>query len=152
MLFKRISRSDPEKIFVVVMNSYSTASLTNGQACIWDFGTDVDGVGVTIPAAITTCFGFSVAGIAAETIAHEDYGLVQVYGYHSATRVRVYTGGGNIASGSPLALSQAGSVFCLENFATATTSATPTRFPCAFSLLAHTEYTTAAIAVFIKAL
>ena len=36
MLFKRINRADPEKIFIVVKNSYSTASLTNGQAVIWD--------------------------------------------------------------------------------------------------------------------
>ena len=36
MLLQRINRSDPEKIFIVVKNSYSTASLTNGQAVIWD--------------------------------------------------------------------------------------------------------------------
>jgi hypothetical protein len=36
MLFQRISRTNPEKIFVIVKNSYSTASLTNGQPVIWD--------------------------------------------------------------------------------------------------------------------
>ena len=152
MLFKRISRSDPEKIFVVVMNSYATASLTNGQAVIWDFATDANGVSVTMPSAIATNLGLAAAGIVAETIAHEEYGLVQVYGYHSAVRARVYTSGGNIAAGTPLALNAAGSVFCLENFATATTSATPMRFPCAFALAAQTKWTTAAIAAFIKAL
>ena len=31
MLFQRINRSNPEKVFIVVYNSYSTAALTNGQ-------------------------------------------------------------------------------------------------------------------------
>jgi len=152
MLFKRISRSDPEKVFVVVYNSYDTAALSNGQAVIWDFAGDADGVGVTMPSAIATNLGLAAAGIVAEAIAINEYGLVQVYGYHSAVRTRVYTSGGNIAAGTPLALNAAGSVFCLENFATATTSATPMRFPCAFALAAQTKWTTAAIAAFIKAL
>ncbi len=36
MLFRRVSRSDPEKIFIVVKNSYSTASLANGYVVEWD--------------------------------------------------------------------------------------------------------------------
>ena len=152
MLFQRIKRADPEKVFMVVRNSY-TVALTNGQAVRWDFTTDIDGVGVERPAAITTCFGISAAGIVAETIGIDEYGLIQVYGYHSAVRVRVFTSSTtDIASGTPLALSAAGSVFCLEHFSTATTSATPFRVPCAFALLAHTKWTTAAIGCFIKAM
>jgi len=152
MLFQRVKRNDPEKVFIVVKNSYDTASLTNGQAVIWDFAGDADGVGVTMPSAIATNLGFAAAGIAAETIAASDYGLVQVYGYHSAVRARVYTSGGNIAAGTPLTLNAAGSVFCLENYATATTTDTPIRYPMAFALAAQTKWTTAAIACFIKAL
>lgn len=33
----RGNRSDPEKVFIVAYNSYSTASLTNGQAVMWDY-------------------------------------------------------------------------------------------------------------------
>ena len=51
MLFQRVNRSNPEKIFIVAKNSYSTASLTNGQAVIWDWTTDGDGVGVTLATA-----------------------------------------------------------------------------------------------------
>jgi len=51
MLFQRINRSSPEKVFVVAYNSYSTAAITNGQGVNWDFITDIDGVGVTIPLA-----------------------------------------------------------------------------------------------------
>ncbi|MBW2621266.1 MAG: hypothetical protein JRD68_00040 [Deltaproteobacteria bacterium] len=152
MILQRINRTDPEKIFIVVMNSYGTASLANGQAVIWDFAGDADGVGVTRPTAIATNLGLAAAGIVAEAIAAGDYGLVQVYGYHSAVRTRVMTSGGNIEAGTPLALNAAGSLYCLENFATATTSATPVRYPMAFALAAQTKWTTAAIAAFIKAL
>ena len=36
MLFQRINRSNPEKVFVVAYNSYSTAAITNGQYVPWD--------------------------------------------------------------------------------------------------------------------
>jgi hypothetical protein len=88
MLFQRINRSDPERIFIVVKNGYSTASLTNGQAVGWDL-TDADGVNVTKIGA--TDIAHSFAGIVAETIAAGDYGLMQVYGYHSAVRVDAST-------------------------------------------------------------
>jgi len=151
MLFQRVNRSNPEKIFVVAQNSYSTASLTNGQAVIWDFATDADGVGVTRPSARATNAGVAIAGIAAETIAAGGYGLLQVYGYHSAVRARTVTGGTPaIAAGRPLALNVAGSVFCLESISTA--SNVVLRFPCGFSLGANALFTTAAVAAFIKAL
>ena len=84
MLFQRINRSDPERIFIVVKNGWSTASLTNGQAVGWDLS-DVDGVNVTKMAATDVAHSF--AGIVSETIASGSYGLIQVYGYHSAVRV-----------------------------------------------------------------
>ena len=152
MLFQRIKRTDPERVFVIVQNSYATASLTNGQAVVWDFAGKADGVSVTMPLAITTNLGFAAAGIAAETIASDAYGLVQVYGYHSAVRTRVSTSGANIAAGVPLALNAAGSVFCLENYVVTTATTTPIRYPVAFALGAQTKWTTAAIAAFIKAM
>jgi hypothetical protein len=151
MLFQRINRSNPEKVFIVVYNSWSTVAITNGQAVQWDFTTDVDGVGVTRPTARATNAGFAVAGIVAETIAPGAYGLLQVYGYHSAVRARSITAGApNIAAGRPLALAAAGSIYCLESIATG--SAVIQVFPCAFALEASAIYTTAAIKAFIKAL
>lgn len=98
MLFQRIKRSDPERVFIVVKNNYSTASLTNGQAIMWDLSS-ADGVAVTkCSTALKRQSAF--AGIVAETIAYESYGLIQVYGYHSAVRVDssttadIYTGCG----------------------------------------------------------
>lgn len=159
MLFKRINRADPEKIFIVAKQSYSTASATNGQAYMWDYATDADGVGVTLPASGTGRaghYGTAFAGIAAETIAAGDYGLFQVYGYHSAVRVRSHTGGNPaIAAGTGLTCKSA--IFALEsappNDAGATSTVTVSNYHwVGFALAAQASFTTKAIACFIKAL
>ena len=166
MLFQRINRSDPEKIFVVVKNSWSTASLTNGQVVDWDFTTDKDGVGVskpTAPAAYTTGpAGFATAGVAAETIAAGSYGLIQVYGYHSAVRMRTMTSTGHtfheatqpVALGTPLA-SGLSTGFMAEGIAAGGAAAGANCWnlhPFAFALVATAGFTTIAQAAFIKAL
>jgi len=158
MLFQRINRNNPEKVYIVGRNSYSTASLTNGQAVIWDWTTDVDGVGVTLATATenVSC-GVDVAGIAAETIAAGDYGLLQVYGYHSAVRVRTMTTTSHvyneslaaIAKGTPL-VGGITAVFCLEGITPAETA--QVLHPCGFALAAQASFTTKAIAVFLKCL
>ena len=157
MIFQRVNRSDPEKIFIVAYNSYSTASLTNGQAAMWDVATDYNGVSVTKPVSIATQLGgSSMAGIVAETIAAGSYGLVQVYGYHSAVRVRTTSSTGStpwkwvaLAAYAPLCAPTA-AAFCLETFTTG--SANALVFPIGFALAAQASYTTKAIAAFIKAL
>lgn len=151
MLFQRINRSDPEKIFVIVYNSYSTAAMSNGQAAMWDYPTDADGLGVTRPTARATSAGFAAAGVVAGDIPAGDYGLCQVYGHHSAVRMRTVTGGTPaIVAGRPLVMPVAGGVFCLESISTASTAISV--FPCAFALGATSGFTTAARAAFIKAL
>lgn len=150
-MFQRVNRSSPEKVFIAVYNSYSTASLTSGQAVIWDFVTDADGVGVTMPLARATNAGFAAAGIAAETIASGDYGLIQTYGYHATVRQRTVTAGTPaITPGRPLALNVAGSVFCLESIATGSTVIL--RYPMAFALGSTSGWTTIAKPTFIKAM
>ncbi len=151
MIFQRINRDDPEKVFIIVYNSYSSAALTNGQAVQWDFTGDANGVGVTRPTARATNGGLATAGIAAEGIAAGAYGLLQVYGYHSAVRCRAATGGTPaIAAGVPLSINAAGSLFCLESIATASDAIW--MVPCGFGLAALTTWTTAAIAAFVKCL
>lgn len=104
MLFKRISRSNPERVFIVVKNGYTTASLTNGQPVMWDMG-DADGVSVTQPSAAFKR-GSAFAGIVAETIASGDFGLIQVYGHHTAVIVDASTTA-DIYTGAPLFMSVA---------------------------------------------
>lgn len=158
MLFQRVNRSNPEKIFIVAKNSYSTASLSNGQAVIWDWTTDADGVGVTLATATeNVSAGQDVAGIAAETIAAGDYGLLQVYGYHSAVRVRTLTATGHVyhesraavAVGTPL-VGGITTVFALEGITPAESA--QVLHPCGFALAAQASFTTKAIAVFLKCL
>lgn len=158
MLFKRINRADPEKIFIVAKNSYSTASLTNGQAVMWDYATDADGVGVTLTATGTGRaghYGTAFAGIAAETIAAGDFGLLQVYGYHSATRVRNNTGG-NPAIAAGTGLTCVNAVFALESYPAAAAATSTITLHNAhwvgFALAAQASWTTKAVAVFLKAL
>jgi hypothetical protein len=151
MNFQRINRNNPERVFVLVYNSYATASMTNGQGVIWDFATDADGLSVTRPTARATNAGLAAAGVIAETIAAGAYGLMQVYGIHSAVRVRTVTGGSPaIVAGRPLAINVAGSVFCLESMSTASKQVVV--FPMAFAIGATSGFTTAARAAFVKAL
>ena len=159
MLMNRINRTDPEKVFIVVKNSFSTASLTNGQAVIWDYTADADGVGVTKPTAGSgraSHFGTAFAGIAAETIAHNDFGLLQVYGYHSAVRVRTGTGG-NPAIAKGTGLTCVNAIFALESYQANAKDVTTT-VTChnahwvGFALAAQASFTTKAIACFIKGL
>ena len=149
MLFKRISRSDPERIFIVAMNSYSTASFTNGQVVEWDFTTDVNGVGLSRPGGMATNLGNAVAGVAAETIAFNSYGLVQVYGYHAAVRARACTSGDAIALGSGIRPALAANKFCAES---ADLNGTLNYHCMGFALSIWSSWTTTTIKAFIKAL
>jgi len=155
MIFQRVNRDDPEKIFIVVKNSYGTASVTNGMAVQWDFLSAVDGVGVSIPTARSTNAGIATAGIIAETIAANDYGLCQVYGYHASVIFRAGTGtslAGNL--GSSVAINQAGAVWAVETYFTSTNSAAAFLqiYPCGFLMSIHSSWTTSRVKMFIKAL
>jgi hypothetical protein len=151
MIYQRVNRTDPEKVFLVVKNSYSTGALANGYAVIWDFYTDGDGVGVTKPTARATNAGFAFAGIAAETIAAGSYGLIQIYGYHSAALTNTMTGSTvKVAKGAPLALNAAGGEWSLESYATGTRVVLV--YPGAVALGAQALFTPTATAIFIKAM
>ncbi len=159
MLFQRVNRTNPERIFLFAKNSYTTASLTNGQAVIWDWTDDGDGVGVTLATATNlVSAGQDVAGIASETIANGEYGLLQVYGYHSAVRVRTMTSTSDhvysqsqaaVAKGTPL-VGGITTVFALEGVTPAETA--QVLKPCGFALAAQASFTTKTIAVFLKCL
>lgn len=88
MLFKRVSRTEAEKVFMVAKN-VSGSTATAGYALVFDVGASVDGVRVT-QASATDLQAF--AGIADSDIANNDYGLLQVYGYRSSVRIYASTG------------------------------------------------------------
>ena len=118
MLFQRINRSDPEKVFIVVKNGYATAALTSGQPVMWDLA-DKDGVSVSISTGAKTPALF--AGVAAETIAIAGYGLIQVYGYHPAV-VITSSATADIVVGDALYLRTAALNLINYGFSSATTT------------------------------
>lgn len=144
MHFQYITRGTPEKVFINVLNSYSTAAITVGQVVVFDYTTDADGVSVTQP---TTALLPHVAGVvASDSIAAGAYGLVQAYGHNSDCLV----GGGaaDVAAGDQL-IAQNASFSVIQAASTDLHDANP-----AF-LVAGEAYTTTAAAakkVFIRAL
>lgn len=96
MLFKRVSRTAAEQVFIVVQN-VSGSTITAGYSCVFDCGASVDGVRVT---QATSTDVQAYAGVADADIANNAYGLIQVYGYRSA--VYIYSSTGSSATGDNL--------------------------------------------------
>lgn len=95
MLFKRVSRSAPEVVYLVALN-VSGGVLTAGYSAVFDTGASADGIRVT---QATTAALNSFAGVADSDIANSAYGLLQVYGYRASAYVYTSTGssvGGDI--------------------------------------------------------
>lgn len=116
--------------------------------------TDQDGVGVTKAGAGSAKHGGSpAAGVAAETITAGSYGLIQVYGYHSAVRGHAGTGGLSVATGIPVALVDAEFAVGACDVSQASTAVIRVWYPLGFSMgLATSVYTTTTGKVFIKCL
>ena len=156
MEFQRVNRSDPERIFVVVRNSYSTAALSDGQWVAWDLVTDKDGVNVTKPSGQLRN---ATAGVVVETIAHAEYGLLQVWGYKSNARCLGGTGLGTskISNATPLYLQTSG--FAAEAIPTTSgaSKSDQSKFPCGLGIeplntaaLATQAGTSGAYEVFVR--
>ncbi len=148
MLFQRVNRSDPEKVFIVGYNS-SGDSWSNGYAVRWDYSTDSDGVSMEKPAAIGArgIGKAAIAGIVAETIASGAYGLVQVWGYHSAIQMKA-----NTAASSPEGAALASPILAQYNLDGVTVTGTGAN--CYIKGFAFTSvfWTTTATAGFIQCL
>jgi hypothetical protein len=78
MIFPRLNRTEPEKVWVCV--KAGEALLVGRPVCLHFNGTDDGKVGYTANAAAD---GFLVIGLADKAIASGDYGLVQCYGFRS---------------------------------------------------------------------
>ena len=83
MLFQRINRTDPEKIFMVV--KAGEALLAGRPVALHFTGTDDGLLGFTANAAPDAT---STVGIADAAVASGDYGLVQCYGYRTSAKVQ----------------------------------------------------------------
>lgn len=84
MVFSRVNRTSPERMFMVVRNSEG-ATLNADDCVIWETASaSVDGIRVRQPD--TSHLG-SVVGVVDAAITNTSYGLVQIYGYRSTSRV-----------------------------------------------------------------
>lgn len=131
MLFQRINRSDPERVFSIFYNVMA-ATITAGYAAVWDTAT-ADGVRVTKPATATLSM---IVGVANADVADSSYGLFQQYGFRSSVFITNDTSNA-IAAGDILKPVNAqnyltrngasdgisGFIYAGESFATATTPA-----------------------------
>lgn len=78
MLFQRINRGDPEKIFLICRNDEASAAWIKGSGIAWQADGTRDGVDVVKLA--TAAKSSLLVGIADSAIAAGEYGLVQCYG------------------------------------------------------------------------
>jgi len=82
MIFQRLARTDPERVFMVVRNNEG-AAIIKDQTVQWEpASASVDGVRVR---DLDTANENLYVGVADAQIADGDYGLVQIYGYRSTS-------------------------------------------------------------------
>lgn len=96
MLFKKMSRSSAETVFIVAKN-VSGSTATAGYHVGFDVSASVDGVRVT---RIDTATLQTYAGVVDQDMANNAYGLVQVYGYRQTAYI--YSSTGSSAAGDNL--------------------------------------------------
>ena len=115
MIFQRLARTDPERVFVVVRNNEGT-TLAKDTTCGWEpASASVDGVRVRQP---DTANEYLFVGIVDAAIANDDFGLVQIWGYRSTSTI--FQTGTSIDTGAAL-VPVAGQAY-LQSVASSTTS------------------------------
>jgi hypothetical protein len=117
MLFKRINRDAPDQVFVICKNG-EDFELKGGTPVVYDFTTAKNGYSVILP---TTAMLNAFAGVVADdeilgkSGTANEFGKVQVYGYHPA----VYIAGTTAAAGDELQPVNAKSYLTLSAITTA---------------------------------
>lgn len=96
MLFKRISRENPEQIFGIFKN-VSGSTITAGYSCVLDVGASADGVRIT-QASSTDLQAY--AGVADADITDNSFGRVLCYGFYET--VYIYSSAGSSVAGDEL--------------------------------------------------
>lgn len=83
MIWQRLNRSNPERVFIV-MRANETGIAADDPVVLDLTAASVDGVRVIQP---ITANLWAFVGIADSAISNGSYGLVQVYGYRSTSRI-----------------------------------------------------------------
>ena len=82
MIFQRLNRTDPERVFMVMRSN--EASAADDCVALETNSDSIDGVRVRQP---DTGLLHTFIGISDAAIASGSYGLIQVYGYRSTSRI-----------------------------------------------------------------
>ena len=147
-VFQRVNRSDPERVFIVVLSNETNVA---DDCCAWETASaSIDGVKVRQPDT-GVLFGF--VGVADAAITSGNYGLVQVYGYRSTSRVFQT----NTSQDTGNALTPTAGAAYLQSVATTLASNTSITLQPIFAMLGETIASSSASAtisakIFIRAL
>ena len=115
MIGQRVNRSDPERLFITVRASEN--NIAKDDCVVWELtAASADGVYVAQPGGDLWAF----AGVMDAAVAIGEYGLCQVYGYRSTSRVQTT---GTQDTGLPL-VPVSGNDFFASVASTAATTAT----------------------------
>lgn len=117
MLTQRINRTDPEKVFITILNAEGDA-LQPGKVVEYTLGTNAtQAAGVAVELVdtainVTTGIGTKVAGVVpvGGTISTGAVGLIQVFGYHSAVRASASLASGRMVVASSINATNIGHV------------------------------------------
>lgn len=148
MIFKRVNRSEPEQVFIVVLANEG-AALNKDQTVQWETASaSVDGVRVR---DMDTGNLWAFAGVVDAAIADGAYGLIQIYGYRSTSSI--LTTDTSIDTGVPLKVVAGQDYFQTEN-SVYTSNANMTRAPLFAVLLESITTSTGAVSrkIFIRAM
>jgi hypothetical protein len=148
MLFQRMNRGDPERIFMVMLNNEGAALEKDSCVQLEMDSASVDGVRMRAP---DTGNLFAFIGVVDAAIANGDYGLVQTYGYRSTSKL--LTTDTSIATGAPL-IPVAGQVYFASVASTLASNTAVTMAP-VFAVLGESVTTstgTVSRKIFIRAM
>lgn len=148
MLFQRTNRSDPERVFIVVLSNEAQAADDTVQ---WELtAASIDGVKVRQP---DTANEWAFVGIADAAIASGSYGLVQIYGYRSTSRL--FQTNTSINTGVPLV--PVAAVAYMASISSLTTSSSDVTLQPVFAVLGESIVSSSASAtvsrkIFLRAM
>lgn len=150
MIFQRVNRTDPERVFVVYLNNNSGTSAKDDTAQLELAAASIDGVKARSVAAGNE---YSFLGIWDAAVTTGSYGLIQVYGYRSSSKV--FQTNTSIDTGNAL-VPVAAQVYLSSVATTLASSTSVTQFPI-FAVLGQSIASSAASAtvstkIFIRAL
>ncbi len=150
MIFQRVIRTDPERVFIVFRNNEG-ATIAKDDACQLELASaSIDGVRIRQP---DTGNLYAFVGVADAAISDGSYGLIQVYGYRSTSKVFQT----NTSQDTGVALAPTAAAAYVQSVATSTTSSANVTQQPIFAVLGESIASSSASAtisakVFIRAL